>query len=57
MGGCPGLRASLDSLISCGRGPVIMALGALGQAYHPTPNLHTVRTLHRLEEKYGACHP
>lgn len=32
--------ASLDSLIACGRGPVMMVLDALCQAHPPNPTLH-----------------
>jgi len=34
------LGASLDSLVACGRGPVVMILDALCQAHHPDPTLH-----------------
>jgi len=35
------LGASLDSLVACGRGPVMMVLDALCQAHHPNPTVHT----------------
>jgi len=34
------LGTSLDSLVACGRGPVMMILDALCQAHHPVPTLH-----------------
>jgi hypothetical protein len=35
------LGASLDSLVACGRGPVMMVLDALCETHHPNPTLHT----------------